>query len=304
MDHSGRSACLYSFAYGLFGLSRRIVYEARVQYSNMCVLIGLLKERGYLMSAVSVGISSSADALNEQLVDIWQRYRARLNHKFLNRAPLFFGDFSTHCILFIGFNPSYSPRGSRARYANTKYKDLSSKDFQWKRMEGKELEEYIDRCNEIEKISRKKYSYFKIFHEIAQDSKLEFEHIDLFFLREKSQNKVRELVYPIPPRKQVSQLTPFGNDQIQVSFAAIDIIEPEIIFVANAVASEIIRNQRGERLKWEESLGTDTLLVKGKKVPIFFSGMISGQRRLDNESLKRLKWHIRYVLKHLNLLTD
>lgn len=237
----------------------------------------------------------SISYINNRIWNLWTSYR-NLNHISLDRTPLFFHNLKKNCLLFIGLNPSFSPKGSRRIFANTKYESWDlPKFFQWKNMEGEELSSYIKECIDIDGISREKYSYHKIFVAIAKELGREkkFEHIDLFFFREEDQKKAIPLIYP------KEKLTPFAKDQLQISLGLIDCINPELILVANALASRIILGQLEKELNWEESLGTYTLLVKGKKVPIFFSGMLGGQRPMDKGSLKRLKWHMKYALEHM-----
>jgi len=232
---------------------------------------------------------------NNQIVEIWNKYR-NLKHKCLKRAPLFFHDFKKNRLLFIGLNPSFSPRGSKKTYAGTKYEDWNLEKFlKWKNLTGNELNDYIEECVKIEEISIKKYPYFRKFQEIAEELSRQFEHIDLFFFREKSQKESKKLVYP------ENRLTDFGRDQFEIALNMIDIIEPDLILVANALASNIMLEQLENKLNLEDNLGTYTLLVKDKKVPIFFSGMLTGQRALDRESFIRLKWHMRYVLNQTSV---
>ena len=53
------------------------------------------------------------------------------------------------------------------------------------------------------------------------------------------------------------------------------------------------------QLQHEEDLGVDLYVVNGKRMPVFYSGMLSGAHALDNGSYERLLWHIRYVMAHL-----
>ena len=81
--------------------------------------------------------------------------------------------------------------------------------------------------------------------------------------------------------------------------------DPKMIVVINAYASRIVFDYsllgfiHGKR--WNEDLGVDFINIGGKMVPLMFSGMLSGQRALDNQSEFRLRWHIRHILRHQDL---
>lgn len=40
--------------------------------------------------------------------------------------------------------------------------------------------------------------------------------------------------------------------------------------------------------------------VNDKRIPVFYSGMLSGAHAVDNGSFDRLIWHIKYVLNMLS----
>ena len=74
-------------------------------------------------------------------------------------------------------------------------------------------------------------------------------------------------------------------------------ISPRVIVVFNALASKIIQEKQNiGKNNWNDEKGYDEIVIKGNKVPIFFSGMLTGQRALDDGSYKRLEWHIRRSL--------
>lgn len=163
-------------------------------------------------------------------------------------------------ILFLGMNPSYDDK-----------KDKSSKGF-------------YPSGNDI-----KMHPYFNKFKEIAKENEVEFCHHDLFFVRETSQDKVEEL------RKSNKA---FFDKQLEITKSIIKSIEPKMIVVCNAEATHMFWDEHlwgFETCKnWNEDLGYDTIPEFGN-CPILFSGMLSGQRALDNGSFYRLKWHIRTI---------
>jgi len=68
---------------------------------------------------------------------------------------------------------------------------------------------------------------------MAKDLGVDWEHIDLFFYRERSQKDCKDLFW------KHDQLTPFGREQIELSKRLIAEVDPQVIVVANAFASDV-----------------------------------------------------------------
>lgn len=49
-------------------------------------------------------------------------------------------------------------------------------------------------------------------------------------------------------------------------------------------------------LDYDDVLGVDMYMIGDKRVPVFYSGMLSGAHAVDNGSFDRLIWHFKYVL--------
>ena len=81
----------------------------------------------------------------------------------------------------------------------------------------------------------------------------------------------------------------------------VDGASPRAIVVVNALASHLIRTGRAlGALDYDEELGVAMYKIGEKRVPVFYSGMLSGARTIDNGSFDRLIWHIKYVLNMLS----
>lgn len=190
------------------------------------------------------------------------------------RIPLLPKYVEKDTILFVGLNPSY----------DEKHKNI----IFYRRKEGKDI------------------SYFEKIKEVANYcNNGEYEHIDLFFLRETKQKVIESLVFKKEGRK-------FLQDQLDISFKIIKKINPKIIIVTNAFASEFFGKKKatkhstfnkiwmGYDLDFEKdfdnTIGTYSILMNERQIPIVFSGMLSGQRALDLGSLERLKWQLKFIL--------
>jgi hypothetical protein len=159
--------------------------------------------------------------------------------------------------------------------------------------------------------SKSEIPYFKRFGEVASSSKIKWTHLDLLFIRETNQKSIEKLTY-------IEDGINFLNMQLDISFEIIEKSEPKLIVVANAFAAEffgkkkskhgsfniiwkgynlIFQSDDKDQITFNEEIGTYEIQLNGKKVPIIFSGMLSGQRALDVGSLERLKWQIKMILE-------
>ncbi|MEY3784343.1 MAG: hypothetical protein RLZZ230_665 [Candidatus Parcubacteria bacterium] len=67
--------------------------------------------------------------------------------------------------------------------------------------------------------------------------------------------------------------------------------------VSNAFGSQVVRDYLKEDLVWDKKKGFHCYTGMEKKVPVFFTSMLSGQRALDRWSYERLVWHIKQAVK-------
>lgn len=120
-----------------------------------------------------------------------------------------------------------------------------------------------------------------------------FSHVDMFSIRCRQQYRVRNMVHDLVCKA-------FVEKQIGLFRKVVDGSLPKCIVVINAMASGLIKDGLAlGQLQHEEDLGVDLYVVNGKRMPVFYSGMLSGAHALDNGSYERLLWHIRYVMAHL-----
>ena len=117
------------------------------------------------------------------------------------------------------------------------------------------------------------------------------------------------------PRRQISSklLNLFTVNFIQESIKfleeSVHSCNPRIIVVSNAFATRLFFDCYTNGKKgllgfvpgkdWDDKLGVDFVTINDSRVPILFSGMLSGQRALDMGSEFRLRWHISHILTNL-----
>lgn len=185
-------------------------------------------------------------------------------------------------VLFVGMNPSYD-----------------------------ESKEYIQSYSVHDDVYHKYYNKFK---ETADSLNIEndWTYTDLFYFRETDQKKIYELIAEQDGLK-------FICEQLRLTINILEEIKPALIVVCNSGARTFFGKERvedkivwmGYKFEFNEELGVDKITgihqqsLKEIKttnlcgIPVFFSGMLTGQRALDNGSYERLKWHIKKVIKDI-----
>ena len=223
--------------------------------------------------------STITKSVNDGVLNLWrEEFGDRLDKV---KCPLLYPDLPTGGILFIGCNPALPKRN---HYSVPCLESVWDNEYQ--------VAELIKRQHEV----HKSYPYFRPCNEIAASLGMEWAHVDWFFQRVTSQTELEDEVLGEPATwDEPVELSNFARKQIQLSRKLMDACQPQIVVVANAFASKIA--------KWEFNLGTldqHGLMwanISGKGVPLFLSGMLTGQRALDRGSRDRLEWHLRHAMK-------
>ncbi|MCX6738894.1 MAG: hypothetical protein NT098_02445 [Candidatus Parcubacteria bacterium] len=221
--------------------------------------------------------------INSKIVSLWNKY---FKDDINVYAPIFYDEFKKGGLLFVGMNPSFSVRGFKTILQDTEFKDMDPETFfKWRNISTNPV--LIDDCIKVENYAYKNYSqYFGHPIEIAKKVGLDWQHVDLFLYKETAQNS---FVTRITDK---GKLNEFAIDQISLFEEVLVKIEPLCVVVTNAFASEILRDHIKDDLIWDEERGFHWFTKPGKKIPMFFSSMLSGQRALDRWSYERLLWHI------------
>lgn len=188
-------------------------------------------------------------------------------------------------ILFIGINPSF--KDGDPVPGTPKYNSI----YEWTSPD------------------EKTHPYFNKSIEIADSEgiQLPFGHHDLFPIREREQGVLERMFDNDNNGRLISkkEYKQFIDASLSWSQETIRVCKPKIIVVVNAFASRLFFDYSllgfAPRKQWNEDLGVDFIQIKETWVPIMFSGMLSGQRALDNQSEFRLRWHIRHILRHQDL---
>jgi hypothetical protein len=213
------------------------------------------------------------DSVNQKIIKLWK------DHRLHNRAPLLYPELKKDSLLFVGLNPSFSEQGLKRMLKEELGFSVISENldsfFDFENFDDSKIEIF----QQINKISKEKYAYFKKFREISSKTHLDWEHIDLFYVRETNQKAIEREIN-----------SSFYQNQINITLELIEFLNPKMIVIENAFASKILKEKLN--LTWNDKIGTYS---SQKKVPVFLSGMLTGQRALDIGSFDRLVWHLKLV---------
>lgn len=227
----------------------------------------------------------------QSIIDIWTKYASlpELNAECCEyrKIPVVPTQIKQDCLLFIGINPSHGNGGVPAdkREAGVDFYTLNTQ-------------------------SDNPIPYFKKFIEIAKYCNTDWDHLDLLFIRETNQKIIEKLTYDRSDDRPNG--LNFIQEQLNISFEILEKAQPKVIVASNAYVSEFFGKKKSKHAVFDKiwraydfdfekdfdsELGTYTIPLNGRKVPIFFSGMLSGQRALDLGSLERLMWQLKWVGK-------
>jgi len=240
------------------------------------------------------------EVINAKAKALWEKYAAA---EQIETMPMFYPKLKSGAILFVGLNPSFSGKGD----FYLKESDIGEKSiqevFRWAQIS----DEKILAATKAEYLFRSEYPYYSEFQRIAGELNSQWEHIDLFFYRETSQNELRQKLFQkVPDFKEDSLLIdnnfrPFFMDQLNLSIELMTELEPKLIVVVNALAANILYAKLGLKKTFDENSGAYSLVLKdGSCCPILLASMLSGQRAMDTFSKERLVWHMEKVLKGLS----
>ncbi len=234
---------------------------------------------------------------NKKIWDIWKNFEDIT--KPLNRAPLIYPELTSGGFLCIGMNPSFSKGDNLIETQAYSFEGLSRDEFYSLEIAEKYGVEWAKEELSQQSESFKNHAYFKNFRliksQILDPKGIKFQHVDLFPFRETSQN---EMLCYVQHKKTSPKNHPNFNEIGLALFDAfiemLEFISPDYIMVNNAEVSHMLLSHFG--LDYEKDLdqvrGCYYFNIVGESVPVFCSGMLSGQRALDIYSRERLFWHL------------
>ena len=222
-------------------------------------------------------------SINKEILKLWENKKTSQTNGLM---PLLYTEIKRNAILFVGLNPSFSERGFNSLLKGTSYENLDIKTFY-----AYPKSKYFDETTlfELNQKAKDEYSYFKKFKAISESININWEYVDLFFIRDTSQKNVKNKIF-----LKDEILNDFGSEQLKLSKRIIKESKPKLIVVANALAGRIFKNEFLP--EFNEEKGCHYIILNNSKIPVFLCSMLTGQRAIDNFSYERLKWHIKKVL--------
>jgi hypothetical protein len=212
--------------------------------------------------------------LSAELQRIWTEEKFK---PFCTFRPLAVTELIPNSLLFVGLNPSLN--------------------------ENQKLPTEDERTNPefytLDTEPANNHRYFKRFEDISKKVGHSWTHFDLLFNQQTDQRIISDIAY-----KQTNGAD-FIYQQLLISKALFDLVEPKIIIVNNSLAREFLGKDQVNNTKvWvdfkfeiDNEIGTYRL----NGIPIFFTSMLTGQRALDIGSYERLIWHIKQVKNKLEI---
>jgi hypothetical protein len=257
----------------------------------------------------------------DRLIDLWKKHFQSEDEKQKHYYPIAPREpEEKECVLFVGINPSFNV-SDMIDFSIDIYKQDKEDDHALNlKCDGCDKKDHkkTENCNEvlrlnsiykysndifdqikdveIQKLAKEKYNYYIKFHDFTIDTGLNWDAVDLFFYRMTNQSDFKEKFFE-ENGEQVDTVEKYKNFidcQLKISQEIIENAEPKCLIICNAFASKLYIQKYN--LKFDEEFGCYSQLIGGKSIPVFTSGMLSGQRALDLHSLKRLKWHVLNVL--------
>ena len=242
------------------------------------------------------------EQLNERIWKIWDKHSALTDG--LNRAPLIYPEMNRAGFLCVGMNPSFSEGESKLNTSSKLFNDITRNKFY-----SIETAKQFGESWNFEELDQQAYSfnnhpyhklYKKIIDLILEPLCVDFQHVDLFPIRETSQKLILSLLQKEKTnKKNYPNLNELGKDLLNVFIEMLNFISPDYLMINNAEVSHILLSHFGVHREkgLDQERGCYYFDISGKQVPVFCSGMLSGQRALDVYSRERLFWHIKSFIK-------
>ncbi len=251
-------------------------------------------------------ISSLSDYVNTEVLRIWEHSDFVKPQDYI---PCLCKKIDRNPLLFIGLNPSFSEKHLQAVC-----KTLDLAGLKHIHMWENRCEENYQRAKDLIEQAAKHSSFHSRFQKMSNalfGKETMWTYIDLFFWRETKQADFeKRLGYK---RGKPVKWVDFWKKQLELSFRLVKEINPKIILVQNALIASLfmqeqeLRHELGIDLSSDSYDSPDTdpffnqygyhhLTMNGRRIPIFFSGMLYAQRALDNFSFDRLVWQMKRAL--------
>lgn len=225
---------------------------------------------------------SLADEYNRRAMEIWEESKVQPRMPILlpalNKNPK---------LLIVGMNPSFNTEWLDKQFRNDTWLSgapwTTDSLFRWDQNARGRVPHVI----KFEAFAKKAYaSYFSGVRKLASavGCAEQWEHLDLFLMRETSQKKALKMV--LAKTRPIGELNEFGQAQLELFTETLINMQPQAVVIANATAANLVKRMLGP----SHQVGEPAVLTFDSlpNTRFFFSGMLSGQRCMDSFSFERL----------------
>ena len=227
-------------------------------------------------------------SLNNQITNLWNKFNVLFDDYYkeiMNRVPSYLPIPETKGkILFIGLNPAFQERKENHKnFINYSFEsDISTEDIY-----------YFTKINNDSKDASSDHyygKYFNILHNFARNLGEDgFEHCDLFLMRETDSKIVKQMV------ESEGTLNEFGIEQLNILKIHIENLNPKVIIIPNAMASEYYKQIILQDSTIDDEKGVYYTEINNKKIPTILCGSWQ-YGRLDKYTEAILVRHIKTAI--------
>lgn len=236
---------------------------------------------------MDTSVENITSAANRKIIEIWRSHISSNSwpEPLLRLWPLQYHPMEPGKLLFVGLNPSHDQRHDNLYSINIEpgAEPLSKQQGAVVLRRDKES---------MGLHGGKLHKYFSLFSQFEP----EWNHIDLFAIRHTKQDDV---VSALRLNEDAEFSSSFVREQLELAFDLMIALRPPVVVVVNAFGSTIVKRhllRQEPSFAMDDETGFYWATLNGRRVPFFFSGMLTGQRAIDTHSRERLIWHVRRAL--------
>lgn len=224
---------------------------------------------------------------NIELIEIWKKALCQNEWPtgIKRMWPLQYQSMQPGKLLFIGLNPSDSSDSELLTLRDPWAEDLGSVE---------RAEEVLRRDEDVmSRPPETRHQYFSKFDSFLGEN--QWNHLDLLAVRHTKQSELKSaLSLDFESDCEQRPANWFVAAQLDECHELAAALAPPCVVVVNALASGLLMAhlKKHSDLTFDPAVGYHSAQLGSRMIPWFFSGMLTGQRALDNHSFKRLTWHV------------
>jgi hypothetical protein len=230
--------------------------------------------------------------INATLFELWDKHGDPMKDRYV---PLVCGQPTQGGLVFVGFNPPFSDEGWVSlikKWRETAKKPVNPKRFfRWHT--GMRLADFdVPLALEIAAHARRHFVFFRPYRDLAANLNMEWEYLNLFAYQSAKQADAEARLFKKPVY--LHELNEFGARQVELFRELLPLTRPRVVIVASGLAGHVYRKHWKPTFSQDDGYYFDR--IGEVSVPIFFSGMLTGQRASDAIARDRLHGQVARAL--------